>query len=351
MHRILSKNDFTIVLPIRGTNRELKYMRKSIPSAVKLDPGELLFACDAPLRPEINSMIIEMMKEYKFTRYRIRVFERDPSWGFQLAHVLWYCYRDAKYDRILSFDIDSVVRKEVMLGYDIIGKNNVAVCSFTKKLLISGLLSLQRYFFYRLRVKQSDYVFSGVYWIHKPYFFANIKKDEYMKIINGVDTFLTNKIRENGTHKIITRKEKGVNALDHQNEDYPWRQFQTGIWIQANQKFSMSSTIMRLKSKHSLSNWRNVTFRGIVLYCMYKISPKLCEKLVSGDMPLLFVLVKSFMYGHPYLLKGYRWAQKHHDHKVVELASTMSFDEWGYNGGAFIKELGISFGRSDGTGF
>lgn len=348
-----SKTDFTIVLPIRGTERELKFMDKSIPSAIAFNPGELIFACDEGMDHRVHAKIIELVKKYGFTNYKVKFFPRDSDWGFQLANVIWNCYKMAKYDKILSFDVDSSLRKEAMIGYDIIGQDRVAVCSFTKKLLIKNILDLHRFIFYRFRVWQSNYVFSGIYWVYRPYYFENVNKDDFMKIRNGVDTFLTNSIMEKGIHKIVTRKEMGCDCHDYQNEDYPWRQFQTGVWMHANQEIAMASKILKLNRKYQLSKLRNVTKTGLA--CLLDVPIGIISKLfklrTSQYAPLLFTVVKSFMYAHPYLLSGYRWAGKHPDHEAVKLAKTLTYDEWGYRGGEVMKLIGKKWKRSDGTGF
>lgn len=333
-----SSNDFTIVLPIRGTDRELGFMKKSIPSAIKLNPGELILACDEPMRHEVNDLIISLMRKNDFTRYRIVSFPRDSSWGFQLANVIWNCYKIAKYDKIYSFDIDSVVRKEALKGYDIVGKNGVAIVSLTKKLRTKTPMEIRRYIFYRIRVHQSDYVFSGNYWIYRPYFFDMIKLDEYKTLKNGVDTFLTNKIKEQNKYKIITLKEKGINSLDIQNEDYEWRQFQTGVWIGANNHVPI---YMQPDKKLNWKNVRMVTIGGLLGILFTKILRD----------PDAFIKIKAFMYGHPKLVDGYKWAKDNPKHEVVQSAKSMTYDEWGYQGGSLIKKLGMKWGRSDGTGF
>lgn len=341
----LQKNDFTVVLPIRGTDKELQFMDKSIPSAIRLNPGELIFATDEPVRTEVVDKIKAICAKHNFTDFEIFTFPRDDSWGFQLANVIWHCYHLAKYDRIFSFDIDSIVRDNIMSGYDIVGKDNVAVCSFTKKLRIKSYAELQRYIFYRMRVRQSDYVFSGIYWIYRPFFFDVIKEDEYKKIINGVDTFLTNEVRENGKYKIVTLKSIGCDCLDVQNEDYPWRQFQTGVWIFANQQYHTRGQLFRkMPSLRNIKNFRLKYMKSIVRYILF--TPLF---MISG--PKSFVIVKAFMYCHPHLIQGYMWAQKHNQHEAVNLAKTMTYDEWGYNGGKIIQSIGVKFKRTDGTGF
>lgn len=332
-------NDFTVVLPVRGTEKELKFMDKSIPSAIKLNPGEIIFAVDDPVIPAVQEKITSICKQYNYDKYVIMPFSKDNGWKFQLAYILWNVYAKAKYDKILSFDIDSIVREDVLEGYHIIGIDDIAVYSFTKKLLLKSFLDYQRYFFYRMRVKQTDKPFSGIYWVYRPYFFKIIDVSKYKELVNGVDTFLIESL-ESTDYKLHASKTIGCDCLDVQNEDYPWRQFQTGIWVYANQKF-----VTRGKVTPNMKNWRNISLNKLIAYTiMLPIS------LIMGR-PFTAIFFKAIIYGHPYLLSGYRWAQKNSTHEVVLKAKTMSYTEWGYQGGELMKLTGKNFKRADGTGF
>lgn len=324
---------FSIVIPIRGTVKELKFMEKSIPSAIRLNPDEIVFGVDDH---NITEKIKDICKKYNFTRYTFVIVEKDDSWNFQLANVVWKCYKHAANDVILSFDVDSVLTSNVLLGLDNIGRDGVAVLSFTKKLLIKSIGDVIKYMTYRARVKKSDYVFSGVYWVYRPYFFELIKQEDYKKIRNGVDTFLTDTVLAS-KYKIITRKEIGVKSLDIQNEDYPWRQFQTGIWIRANEYIPTSDykTIKNIR----LINWRNASLLGIMVLFL---------RLFVYRNPKSFIYTKAFLYNQPFLVKGFNWADKNMESESVQVAKKLNYNEWGYNGSEYLPKM--DWGRM-GTGY
>jgi hypothetical protein len=337
-------------------------MEKSLPSAIKLNPDELIIGLDYPESQRIMNKACRICNELNFKNIRIISAEKNPDWNFQLANLIWKCYNLAKNDIILSFDVDSILRKEVLLGLDQIGHDNIAVVSFTKKLRIKTLGELVRYVFYRLRVKQSDYVFSGVYWIYRPFYFANIELEKYMKIYNGVDTIMCEQILEKNTHKIITRKEKGVNALSPQNEDLPWRQYQTGVWLGANEQYFKINRLKRIekrkqdfviRKKMSLERARDTKSRlaRIARLKLAEIRIKLAEKYINNKIeasPIFYVLVKTIVYWHPYLLLGYMFAKKNPENEAVMIAKTMKEMEWGYTGSKYLNHKKW---KKEGTGF
>jgi len=303
---------------------------------MKLEPSEIIIAIDAPESPRLVERIKQISFEYDYANIRILPMPKRLEWNFQLANIVWHCYQEAKYDRILSFDVDSILTRNVLLGLNDIGKNEVAVVSFTKRLRIKNLSDLIRHFFYRLRVHSTDYVFSGIYWVYRPYFFDTIDLDKYKSLKNGVDTFLTNQILRQGQYTIITRKEIGVKCMTLQNEDYPWRQFQLGIWMGANddrwagnieerKKIRARTKVIR---RHPIKTARNIASK-ILHFRLWDLDRHL----------VLYVYLKAFLYQHPYLLKGYKWAKTNPDHEVVKLARGMDQYEWGYLGGKFISAI------------
>ena len=182
--------DFSVVVAFRDTPSEREFARKSIPSATRLKPNEIVIGMDAPIAESTLKYIDKIFEELSFRDYRILQVPCSTEWSFQLANVIWHCYKACKNDKILSFDIDSALRSDVLKGRDIIGKNGNAVVSFTKKLLIEGASDMIRYAFYRGRILISSYTFSGIYWIWRPYYFEDVSLDEFQKIQNGIDTYM-----------------------------------------------------------------------------------------------------------------------------------------------------------------
>lgn len=310
---------FTIVLPIKGTKEEDGFMERSIHSAFDLNPDEIIIALDEGVSKIIEARVDFCCQSYSGKRPCVRKIytSKDPQWSFQLANIIWNCYSKANNDRIFSFDIDSVVRKDVLKGLPQL-KDDVALVSFTKKLHIGTIPDLIRFIFYRIRVKTNESVFSGNYWVDRTKFFDLIDKNDYMKLKNGVDTYLTEKIRQS-RYTMINRKDMGVTALSKQNEDYDWRQFMDGVWFYANRDKIKAGTVKR----------------GVLKRGFFRRHPK------------LLVLLKSTVYQRYGILRGFNWASKNQKHETVVKASTVDLYEWGYFGTKYLPKLKF---KDTGTG-
>jgi len=334
---------FTVILPIKGTDEEFKFMEKSIPSAVKINPDQIIFGLDYPSKSDIATKIDQLMNKYNYSNYLIIPVKNDGSWNFQLSNIVWNLYRLSQNDIILSFDIDSILRKEVMLGLDKIGENKIALVSFTKKLFVKTIGDLMRSFSYRLRVKTTDYVFSGVYWVYRPYFFDLIIQSEYKKIKNGVDTYLCKRISsKDNDYTMITRKEKGVNAMSLQNGDLDWRQFQDGVWLGANEKQWLEV------SKERYYKQREVLLRKKTILNKLKLFLYSKKLELLHNYPRIYILAIAFMYNHWKVMSGYSWAKNNLTSEAVLCAKKTDKDEWGFYGNKFFKDMKF---KDRGTGY
>lgn len=308
------------MMAIRGTEREIRYMDRSVPAAIGIRPGEILFACDEGVDRRVPEKIESLCKAHGFSGYRIAEFGRDPAWGFQLANVTYNAVREARFDRVLIADVDYSLREAVMAGYGIVGRGGVAVCSFTKRYLVRNLPDLVRYAFYRWNVRNNDYVFTGLHWVWRPYYLADVDREGFMRIKNGIDTYLADSVRRRGIHGIVTRKEEGCDCHDYASEDYDWAQFQLGVWLGANRML-----VWRLP--------RSVRRAGAALPGRAR---RFCK---NRAYPLLYVLLVSCLYCHPYVLRGYVWARRNPGHGVVRAASGKTREEWRYMGAELIRPL------------
>jgi len=301
---------FTVLLAIRGTKKEKEFYKKSIKSAINLNPDEIIIAVDYPFPTDWKERIIEVFHKTNFRKFRIIEVEKSDEWKFQLAKVVWEVYRASSNDRIYHFDIDSEVRPTILIGLEKIGKDNVAVISFTKRTRLKSIPDLIRYISYRIRVRTASNVFSGNYWVYRPFYYEIISMEASQKIINGIDILLTEEIYRQDKFKLVTRKEIGVNSFDIQNEEYDWRQFQVGVWYFAHRKTFYDE----METSHQ--------GRG-----------KLYKR------PLLFMIIKSFVYLRMNILKGYIWAKNHPNHNAVKKAEELPLSEWNYLGGSIVKHI------------
>lgn len=309
---------FSIVMAFRDTPRERKFAEKSIPSAIALGPDDLLIGVDEPADESLLALISRLCAEQSFTNYRILPVPKSDKWRLQLANVIWHCYLECRNDRILAFDVDSVLRPAVLHGLGLVGRDGNAVVSFTKRLLVRNLGDLVRYAFYRLRVMRDSYVFSGTYWIFRPHYFKDVDIDGMQTIENGIDTYMVKRISAMGRHRILTLKEMGVDCMDMQNGDYPWRQFQDGIWYYANK-----DTYMELRKQ---SRARENSIKSII------------RKPLDRYLALVIIL-KSATCCHPWLFRGWFWARQNPDHPAIRAARGTELDEWSTTGSKHVKAI------------
>lgn len=285
---------FGVVMPMRDTPREREFARQSIPSAVALRPSEMVVGIDDdPGADGLEEYILSLGGGFKGLRV-VRVPVSD-EWKFPLSNVIWNCYKSCRCDAVLAFDVDTVLRQAVLKGRDLVGRDNVAVVSFTKHLLCRTAGDYVRYITYRAKVARSSYVFAGTYWVWLPHYFDAVDRGGLSKIANGIDTYMIHAINRDGRYSITTLKDIGVRCLDYENEFYPWRQYSDGVYIAAN--------------------WPNSVVHRV---------------LGSARM-----MVHATMYNKRWMWRGYRWGRNNYGSDACRAARrTVDVNEWAMQGGS-----------------
>lgn len=291
---------FSAIVAFRDTPQECKFAEISLPAIVSLKPDELIVGVDEPASDSLIFHIRSLCGSYDAVR--IVEVPKSDAWGFQQAHVHWHCYRECKHDRILLFDIDLILRDAVLGGLYLIGKDNIACVSYTKRALIKTLQDRIRYVFQRLRVRTTHDTFSGLYWLWRPYYFEDIDMAGIRQIRNGVDMYTYDCVRR-ARRRVITQKTIGADCLDYANRDHPWRQFHDGMWYGAN---------------HTLRHF-------------------------------LRAIVTSALYQHQWIVRGYWWALRHPGHEAIRVAHSMTWSEWNTVGSVYVKT--IRDWKETGTGY
>ena len=300
---------FSVVVAMRDTPREREFAKKAIPSAIALNPSEMVVGIDdGPNAADLAEYI--RSQAGGFTNLRIVTVPRSSEWRLSLANVIWNCYKACGNNRVLVFDIDTILRPTVLKGRELVGHENVAVVSFTKRLFCRTVGDYIRYASYRLRVLRSSYVFAGTYWIWRPYYFNAVDRDGMSKIVNGIDSYMIYAINRDGRYSILTLKDVGVKCLDYENQFYPWRQFADGVYWGAN---SGTKPIVR------------AVYMARIMY--YTIA-----------------------YNERWMWRGYRWAIRNYNSTACQAARrAVDVNEWAIHGGShFFKDIGW---ERQGTGY
>lgn len=294
---------------MRDTPRERKFAKKAIPSAIALNPSEMVVGIDdGPGAADLSEYI--RSQAGGFTNLRIVSVPRSPEWRFTLANVIWHCYKACNNDRVLVFDIDTILRPAVLKGRELVGRDSVAVVSFTKRILCRTAGDHIRYMSYRWRVRRSSYVFAGIYWIWRPHYFDAVDRDGLSKIANGIDAYMVQAVKRDGRYSVLTLKDIGVTCMDYENEYYPWRQFSDGVYWGANEP---RSPIARAK------------FTAHMLHNMIALNER-------------------------WKWRGFRWAARHRNSPACQAARRAAdVNEWSmYGGSKFFKDMDW---ERQGTGF
>lgn len=300
---------FSVVVAMRDTPNEREFARNAIPAAIALNPSEMIVGIDdGPNADDLTEYIRSQAGNFE----NLRVVNVPPSseWRFPLANVIWHCYKACNNNPILVFDIDTILRPTVIKGLELIGRDNVAVVSFTKRLFCRTVGDYIRYMSYRLSVMRSSYVFAGTYWVWRPYYFDAVDRDGMSKIINGFDAYMIYAINKDGRYSITTLKDVGVKCLDYENEYYPWRQFADGVYWGANSH----------------------------------------NKLIPRIAYTVRMLQHIVLYNKRWMWRGYRWAVRNYNSTACQAARhATDVNEWAMRGGSrFFRDMGW---ERQGTGY
>lgn len=301
---------FGIVMPMRDTPREREFARQSVPSAVALRPSELVVGIDdGPGADGLEEYILSLAGGFEGLRV-VRVALSD-EWKFSLSNVIWHCYKSCGCDAVLAFDVDTVLRPTVMKGLELVGRGDVAVVSFTKRLLCRTVGDCVRYASYRMKVMRSSYVFAGTYWVWLPYYFDAVDRKGLSKIANGIDTYMIHAINRDGRYAITTLKDIGVRCMDYENEFYPWRQYSDGVYWAAN-----------MGSRRPV---KRILYTARMIY-------------------------HAASYNKWWMWKGYRWGRSNYDSDACRAARRAAdVNEWGMQGGSrYFADMGW---ERHGTGY
>lgn len=288
---------FSIVVPVRGTPEEIASMERTVPSMVRLNPGEIMFATDAgPAGDRAAAEAMRVCSDLGFECRTISV-QKSPEWGFQLARVLYTAYEASRHDAILRTDIDVVLRQAVTEGRTRIGAGGATCCSLARAPLSAGLGGRIRRHFYMRNARRKGGGFTGLHWIWRPHFFADIDRGDYRRIRNGEDAYLAAAAAKG--HGLKCLPDVGGDNLGRVSDDYDNVQFQTGVWLAAN----LAAGISHGKEPRRAGAARSFAWTAAL----------------------------SAAYCRPLILRAWVWARTHRGHPAVKAAAGRKWEDWRCN--------------------
>lgn len=322
---------FTAVVLFRDTPKERRYALKSIPSLVALDPNEILVGIDDDRGEDFDRFIEKVFNKLNYGRYALVPVERDPSWRLHTAHVLWDCFEAAAHDIAFACNIDTIIKPTVLDGLEMIGRDNLAMMSFSLWHKVRTIPDYIRrvYFQRQMRREATLKGTSGTYWIYLPFLYKAIDYEEYKAVANGFDSLLYFQFLKNGYRTVFSHA-VSAKCMDYENNDLPWRQFCRGVHWAANCKpmYAQSRPLRRIRKMLGETAFR----RAFWLRAAFGMLPEMWTTQYYG------------------MWRGYWHAVKNPDSELVRSMTGVTWDEYNLKyGGSQVKSL--KKWRRTGTGF
>ncbi len=224
-----------------------------------MNPSEVIVCTDKPTPKRVRQVIqkVAVACDAKDIT-RIVEVERNPEWNFHQAHVRRTGFKKAKYDRILTVDIDLVINRNVLKALELVGKNNVGLVSCSKfrypKSLVDlwriGAMAFLRKIVHGMLDPFMDITtFTGLYVLWRPFWLDSEPEEKIRKLVNpkqfyrgeyaeealadvnptGEDTHLKDYMLEK--HRCIYLREIGAIILRDVYEDVPYVQYMKGRYF------------------------------------------------------------------------------------------------------------------------
>ncbi len=270
---------WSFVLPVKD---EIDLLKRTLPAAIALKPDEIVLVTDYTYYGnEVASHADIIAERMRYGGMKYVEVDTNPDWQFHQAWARRKGYLEATHDVIFTSDVDNIVLPAILRGLELIGKDHIALVSFSKILRVNSPMSFIRYVAYNIRRKTALNVFTGLYWLDRPSYLELAPEEEIRKIRNGEDNFIVQKIQNQTHYRMLTLRDLGARCLTGQNEDMPWRQFYEGLWIARTARLKYDRILHRGMSKNVL------ILRGLFAYDGF--------------------LARTLMYNRPFVLKGVLW--------------------------------------------
>ena len=251
----MSKIQWSLVCPVKD---EVDLLAKTFPSFYAVNPSEVIFCFDNPPHKEAYEIAKKIADKHKNIPTKFLFVDRNPEFAFHQAWVRRKGFLEAKFDKILTTDIDLVINKNVLKAVKIVGENTIGLAScqkfsYPKSLVgfwrIMGQTFLKKLVYplwHRHREEGLQMTtFTGLYALYRPYWLDSeddgIKRLENpktvlrkggepvvgYKVCLGEDTYLRNCMEKK--HKVAYLSDIGAVIVTEQELKYhPHVQFERG---------------------------------------------------------------------------------------------------------------------------
>lgn len=302
---------FSVVVPFRDTPREREFAKASLPSAAALGPAEIVIGVDAPPAADLGDFLRGAAAaggRRGSPPCRIVAVHASGKWAMHPAHVVHECFGRCSTETALLYNIDTTLRPAVLGGLDDVGRDGVAVVSYALRLLTGRRAGpTVRYWAYRARALVRGAGNSGTFWVHLPYYFGRVDASRYATIANGFDTYIYEALGAADGLRAVSRASVGVDCMDRENGDLEWRQFGYGVWQYANRHTAGGSGLAAAAAR-----------------LLGEGAGRRAARLLAAAN----IAKHAAANGHPYSLKGWRWARRNPGSEAVRVAASVSYLDW-----------------------
>jgi len=231
------KAPFTIIMPMRSS--EIPLMRRSLPSCYSLGPSEVILCLDNEAKANVEYEISKVAFEHGcLDRTRVLYVKRNYEYSFHQAWVRREGFRNARWDRILTVDVDLKVNRNVLKTVKLVGNDDVGFSSCIILHHVGGLLGLWRAAGHRVAEKAqlAPPAYSGLYSIWRP-FWIDSEDDGIEKVrdprqgtfndaLMGEDTYLCRCMAKK--HRCVFLTDVGAYNMRSECNDLSRIQFEIG---------------------------------------------------------------------------------------------------------------------------
>ncbi len=273
---------FSVVLPV--SEKDVPLIRETARSWFSLGSDDFVICVDKPVSDGLRNFIQRCARICNVERkVKIVEVERSSEWSFHQAHVRREGFRRAKFDKILTGDIDLVVNTNVYRALSHLGENNIGLVSLSKFHHPNSVIDFWRegvLFFLRnvahgaMDSVMATSTFSGLYALFRPYWLDSEPEEEARRLVNP-------KQFHRG-EKPDTRKASAITGEDTFLRDH----------MQQKHRCIYLKTIGAVDLRISLENLPTIQFA-------------IGQYFARQNRPVLISMGRAFLRAQPYYLKGY----------------------------------------------
>lgn len=251
--------DFSVVVPVKD---EVHLIPRTLRSYYAVSPSEVIICTDNPAPKEVLTLVRKIARNHCAEQVtRIIEVEEDPEWKYHQAHVRRAGFHEAKYDRILTGDVDLLINRNVLKALRLVGRNNIGLASCAKffrpnsfsdfyRLMGTGIIDWyirKLAELYRGR-HMPRVVFTGLYAMWRPFWLDSENEEDVKKLASvkqklqhsslqeiramtdlyGEDVYLCNCMRRK--HEVVCLSDIGAIVLRNPVEKHPHMQWLRGFY-------------------------------------------------------------------------------------------------------------------------